>query len=93
MALGAQGYIDIHTGDGLSPAAEVQHIIDGMLVAGDNGTRFSIWETNTGSLHDMKRAFMEATDLAILDMVGPAIRVDSRTASFCLEKSGHDDVS
>lgn len=43
-------------------------------------------------LHDVERAIMEASSIADLDRNADAARVDSRTASFCFEKSGHDDL-
>jgi hypothetical protein len=82
-------------------------------------TRFSIWETNTGTLHDMQRALNEALDINEYDRnaeVGlqrcgsfwppcchagadrplpppeQSVRLDSRTASFCVEAAGHDDL-
>lgn len=43
-------------------------------------------------LHDVERAIMEASSIADLDRNADAARVDSRAASFCFEKSGHDDL-
>jgi hypothetical protein len=54
--------------------------------------RVGWWETNTGRLHDMSRAVMEAMDRNELDRNADAYRLDTRTASFCTEYSGHDDL-
>ena len=54
--------------------------------------RVGWWETNTGTLHDMSRAIMEARDTNNLDRNAAAYRLDTRTASFCTEYSGHDDL-
>lgn len=45
-----------------------------------------------GDLHDMTRALQEAIDMNVNANGAPGARLDSRTASFCLEASGHDDL-
>ena len=54
--------------------------------------RVGWWETNTGTLHDMSRVMMEALDTNNLDRNAASYRLDTRTASFCTEYSGHDDL-
>jgi len=90
--VGAQGYLDIHDGNGLFPAGQIEAYLRDFQAGGGYDTRFAIWETNTAQLHDFHRALMEAGDLASLDRDAPRLRIDSRTASFCSEKSGHVDL-
>ena len=63
-----------------------------LKAAGLAASRVGWWETNTGRLHDMSHAIMEALDRNELDRHAGAYHLDTRTASFCTEYSGHDDL-
>ena len=63
-----------------------------LKAAGLGASRVGWWETNTGRLHDMSRAIMEALDRNELDRSAAGYHLDTRTASFCTEYSGHDDL-
>ncbi|EDQ90914.1 uncharacterized protein MONBRDRAFT_6889 [Monosiga brevicollis MX1] len=88
---GAQVYLDRHDAD--DPQASTFDPIIAQWEAEGIDARFTIWETNTGTLHDMRRALQEAQDMNQYERRGSAsLRLDSRTASFCVEASGHDDL-
>lgn len=102
-SLGPQVVFDLHTstppvdpetgrmhGTDLSTCGLPEAIASLKAVGMD--ARIGWWETNTGTLHDMSRVMMEALDTNNLDRNAAGYRLDTRTASFCTEYSGHDDL-
>jgi hypothetical protein len=102
-SLGHRVVFDLHTSTvgvdaetGMMAGTLLDSKIDTAIVklkaAGLAASRVGWWETNTGRLHDMSRAVMEALDRNELDRHAGAYHLDTRTASFCTEYSGHDDL-
>eukprot|EP00730_Choanoeca_flexa_P001467 TRINITY_DN10647_c0_g3_i1.p1 TRINITY_DN10647_c0_g3~~TRINITY_DN10647_c0_g3_i1.p1 ORF type:complete len:783 (+),score=137.43 TRINITY_DN10647_c0_g3_i1:55-2349(+) len=87
---GDQIYLDRHDQD--DPQADTFNELIAQWQQKNYSARFSIWETNTGTLHDFQRVMQEAQDMNQYEREGKHIRLDSRTASFCVEASGHDDL-
>lgn len=98
-ALGTQMVFDLHTSTPLPgmfglPGLVASGLPDAISQLSEAGVeaRVGWWETNTKQLHDMSRALMEAVDANALDRDATRYRMDTRTASFCTEISGHDDL-
>eukprot|EP00045_Choanoeca_perplexa_P016494 m.223846 g.223846 ORF g.223846 m.223846 type:complete len:768 (-) comp17274_c0_seq5:1144-3447(-) len=87
---GSQIYLDRHDSD--DPQADVFEQLIAQWEKKDYTARFTIWETNTGTLHDFQRVMQEAQDMNQYEREAQRVRLDSRTASFCVEASGHDDL-